>query len=60
MVARKHFSAEDKRVAIELRKALVTLKKIREQLQISTASLCRVLAHARKNPDLEDGGQRLA
>ena len=51
MVGRKQFTAEDKRVAIELRKAGVPLKKIRDQLQISAASLKRVLAHARKNPD---------
>ncbi len=50
-MGRKHFTAEDKRVAIELRKAGVPLKKIRDQLQISAASLKRVLAHARNNPD---------
>jgi hypothetical protein len=46
----KHFSREDKRVAIELSKAGVPLKRVRDQLKISEASLRRVLAHAQNNP----------
>jgi orotate phosphoribosyltransferase-like protein len=52
MGGRKHFSLEDKRVAIELRKAGISLKRIMEQLQISERSLRSVLAHARKNPSV--------
>ena len=46
----KTFSAEDKRAAIELNKANVPLKKIREQLKMSKNTLIRILAHARANP----------
>ena len=35
MLGAKHFSLEDKRVAIELHKAGIPLKNIREQLQMS-------------------------
>ncbi len=42
----KHFSPEEKRAAIELRKAEVPLKKIKKELQISEASL----RHVKKKP----------
>jgi hypothetical protein len=45
-----NFSMEDKRVAVELWKAKVPLKRIREQLKMSKATLKRVLAHAKANP----------
>jgi transposase len=41
---------EDKRVAVELWKAKVPLKRIREQLGMSEATLRRVLGHAKKHP----------
>jgi hypothetical protein len=37
-------------MAIELRKAGALLQKIRKQLEISRASLKRVLAYAHRNP----------
>jgi hypothetical protein len=45
-----NFSMEDKRVAVELWKAKVPLKRIREQLGMSEATLRRVLDHAKKRP----------
>ena len=45
-----NFSMEDKRVAVELWKAEVPFKKIREQLRMSEATLRQVLGHAKKNP----------
>ncbi len=45
-----HFSQEDKRVAVELWKANVPLKSIRDQLNMSESTLRRVLSFARKNP----------
>ena len=44
-----NFSMEDKQVAVELWKAIVPLKRIREQLGMSEAMLRRVLGHAKKN-----------
>jgi hypothetical protein len=41
---------EDKRVAVELWKAKVPLKRIREQLGMSEATLRGVLGHAKKRP----------
>jgi len=49
---RTQFSADTKRVAVELWRTRVPLKKIREQLQMSASTLKRLLAHARKNPAL--------
>jgi hypothetical protein len=46
------FSAETRRVAVELWRAQVPLKKIRDQLQMSASSLKHLLAHAREHPDL--------
>ena len=51
-VPSSHFSMEDKRVAVELWKAGVPLKNIREQLKMSERSLRRILAHAKSNPSL--------
>jgi hypothetical protein len=48
---RTHFSAETRRVAVELWLAKVSLAKIREPLQMSKATLKRVLAHARAHPE---------
>ena len=42
-----HFSMEDKRVAVELWKAGVPLKNIREQLKMLERSLQHILAHAK-------------
>jgi hypothetical protein len=42
----------DKRVAVELWKAKVPLKSIRKQLNMSERSLRRILAFAKKNPDV--------
>jgi transposase len=47
----KPFSEADKRAAVELHKAGVSLKKIREQLNMSERGLRRVLAYARKHPE---------
>ena len=52
MPGAKNFTVEDKRVAIGLWKGGLPLSKIREQLQMSKASLKRSLATARKNPTL--------
>jgi hypothetical protein len=49
---RPQFSAETRRVAVELWRAQVPLKKIRDQLQMSASTLKRLLAHAREHPDL--------
>ena len=46
----KHFSLEDKRVAIELWKPKVPLKSIRDQLSMSESTLRRILSFAKKNP----------
>ena len=48
----KNFSMEEKRAAIELKKAGVPLKKIREQMAMSERSLRRILAHAANHPSL--------
>ena len=45
-----NFSMKEKRVAVELWNAKVSLKRIREQLGMSEATLRRVLGHAKKNP----------
>ena len=44
---------EDKRVAVELWKAGVPLKNIREQLKMSERSLGRILAHDKSNPSVD-------
>jgi hypothetical protein len=41
----------DKRAAVELHKTGVSLKRIREYLNMSERGLRRVLAYARKNPE---------
>jgi ABC-type uncharacterized transport system YnjBCD substrate-binding protein len=46
----KPFSREEKRVAIELWRAKVPLKAIRDQVKMSESTLRRVLAFAKKNP----------
>jgi hypothetical protein len=46
-----HFSAETRRVGVELWKAKVPLKNIRGQLQMSTAIPMHLLAHAKDHPD---------
>ena len=46
----QNFSTEEKRAAIELRKAGISLKKIRAQLQMSESSLRRILTHAANHP----------
>jgi hypothetical protein len=48
---RHHFSSETRRVAVELWKAKVPMKKIMDQLQISKATLMCLLALARNHPD---------
>ena len=48
----KSYTTEEKRVAIELRKAGVPLKNIRDQLGMNGRSLRRILAHAAKHPSL--------
>ncbi len=47
----KPFSREAKRATIELWKAKVPLKDIRNQLKISESTLRRILAFAKKTPD---------
>jgi hypothetical protein len=46
----KPFSIAEKRTAIELWKAGIPLKRIREQLNISESSLRRILKFAKENP----------
>ena len=58
-VPSSHFSMEDKRVAVELWKAGVPLKNIREQLKMSERSLRRILAHAKSNPSLPVKKQKI-
>jgi hypothetical protein len=50
-VGKKSVTDADKRAAIELWKAKISLKSIREQLQMSERSLGRILAIAKKQPD---------
>jgi hypothetical protein len=51
MIAKEHhFSAETRRVAVELWNAKVPLKKIRDQQQMSKAILMCLLAYARDCP----------
>jgi hypothetical protein len=47
----KPFSESYKRAAVELHKASVSLKRIREQLNMSERGLRSLLAYARKNPE---------
>jgi hypothetical protein len=49
---RPQFSAETRRVAVQLWRAQVPLKMIRVQLQMSASTLKRLLAHAREHHDL--------
>ena len=46
----KHHSEEEKRSAIELRKAGVPLKKIRDQLKMTERTLRRILTNAANHP----------
>ena len=46
----KHFSAAQKTAAVQMRKANVPLKTIRNQLKLSKSTLQRILAHAKHNP----------
>jgi hypothetical protein len=48
--SKKPFTNEEKRAAVELRKAKFPLKNIREQLQMSVRTLRRILSHAKSNP----------
>jgi hypothetical protein len=56
---RPQFSAETRRVPVELWRAQVPLKKIREQLQMPASTLKRLLAHAREHPDLRVKPQKM-
>ena len=47
-----HFSSGTRRVAVELWRAKVPLKKIMDQLQMSKTTLLRLLCHAKENPDV--------
>jgi ABC-type uncharacterized transport system YnjBCD substrate-binding protein len=47
----KHFSSDEKKVAIAFWKAKVLLKTIREQCNMSERTLRRILTHAKKNPN---------
>ena len=47
----KPFSEAQKRAAIELWKANIPLKKIREQMQMSERGLRNILAYAKKHPE---------
>jgi hypothetical protein len=46
-----HFSAETRRVALELWKAKVLLRKITDKFQMPRATLMLLLIHARDHPD---------
>ena len=46
----KHFSVAQKTAAVQMRKANVPLKTIRNQLKLSKSTLQRILAHAKHNP----------
>ena len=48
---RPNFSQDAKRAAVELWKAKVPLKNIKEQLQMSERTLRRVLAAAKASPE---------
>jgi hypothetical protein len=50
----KASSESDKRAAVELHKAGVSLRRIREQLNMSDRGFRRVLAYARKNPEVPE------
>jgi transposase len=47
----KHFTSEQKSAAVELFKARVPLKKIRNQLNMSERTLRRILSHAKSHPE---------
>jgi hypothetical protein len=55
----KPFSREEKRVAIELWRAKVPLKAIRDQVKMSESTLRRVLAFVKKNPDTLVAGHKV-
>jgi hypothetical protein len=50
-VKRTHFSTKTRKAAVDLWIAKVSLAKIMEQLEMSKATLQRVLAHARAHPE---------
>jgi hypothetical protein len=54
----KTFSREQKRAAFEQWKAKVSLREIRDQLQISEAILRRILTIAETSPDDPGSGQK--
>ncbi len=54
----KPFSKEEKRAAIELRKANVPLKTIRQQLNISERSIHCILSFAKENPHKPIAGRK--
>lgn len=54
-----HFTMEDRRVAVELRRAKVPLKSIRQQLNMSESTLRRILAYAKKNPTIPVKGRKI-
>jgi hypothetical protein len=47
----KPFSVAYKRAAIELWKACIPLKRIREQLRMSERGLRNILSYAKKHPE---------
>ncbi len=48
----KHFSSDEKKVAIAFWKAKVPVKTISEQSNMSERTLWRILTHAKKNPNI--------
>ena len=50
LLNKKSFSHADKRAGVELRKAKVPQKAIKDQLCMSKAALSRILAFAKANP----------
>ena len=55
---KKSFSHADKRAAVELWKAKVSQKAIRDQLGMSKATLKRILAFAKANPENPIAGRK--
>jgi hypothetical protein len=56
---RAQFSPETRKMAVELRKAEIPLKKIRDQLQMSASIRKRLLAHATDHLGLSDKPQKM-
>jgi hypothetical protein len=55
----KPFSREEKRVAIELWRAQVPLKAIRDQVKMSDSTFRRVFVIANKNPNILVAGHKV-